>query len=289
MKILVKILIVFALLFALNEGQKRWHKHFGTFKLNKIYTSSEWNLPVKKGNEDLASTLLEQQFRYLSMGNQVYVFESADQKHVLKILKQHKFRKPFWRDLFPFFDGSKFRHFKRWVAEERMEKALTSYKIAYEIAGDESAIVFAHLNKTQDFPYKMHLLDSLGRKFEVKGDDVVFVIQKKGEIFTRKIRTLLAQNNYEEIEKLFVAYLKMERSFLQKGVADSDARMCNTAVVDGKIIKIDVGNFFTTNPKEHNFQEDLSYETRKMRLWLQEKTPGLLALFEETVKKEEKQ
>ena len=105
---------------------KSWHVITGGFRTNKIIPSKDCvcipqELP--ENFEDLS--IFDQEFTYLGKGCQVYVFESKDKKYVIKFLRHHKYKPPFWTHLIDWTKGAK--RYKEKVINYKKSRVINAY------------------------------------------------------------------------------------------------------------------------------------------------------------------
>lgn len=218
---------------------------------------------------------MDQKFYYLSKGSQVYAFESEDHEIILKFIRQHKYKTPFWMDLFP----SLKKHLR---GESRLNKYLESYRLAYEKLADETAVIYLHL--AGEFPKKLLLVDACKREFEVDASEIVFILQKKGKVLPKEMTKLKGQK--EELFNLLQNFLKLENKLHQKSIVDHDPHaLKNSAIVEDEVIRMDLGNFkyfHSTERSVHLFLKKI----KKFRNWLVKNRPDLIKEFDAAVKNE---
>lgn len=296
-----QILVVVVLILLLFVGQKVRRFCTGGFSLNKINTTVNWRVDIKEDAEmatmpiatvpktnlsKIRVSLLEQKFTFLGMGNQVYVFESADHEVVLKIFKQHRFRKPFWREILPNFQVKK-RHFKKWANGEKecFLRSLECYKLAFTELKEESALLLMHLNKTDSTFKNVNLFDRIGRRYNVDLDKVIFCLQKRVAPLSSTITSLLKNSKKNEVLAILRKYVQMEIRLLKKGFIDRDPGVRNTALLAGKIIKMDIGNFVMAD-KRHTFNEHIWKDVNRFILWFNTHSPEIIKDFEDIVREE---
>jgi hypothetical protein len=161
-------------------------------------------------------------------------------------LKFFKFRhlKPSW--------SSRWLSFIPWVGryEERhgesqsrkLDRIFFGYQLAYERDRENNALIFAHLRLTNHLKQAVDVLDRYGFKHEIQLDNVVFVLQERGEATREVISKLLDGGDVEKAKERFRQILDLYVLEYEKGIWDRDHNvMHNTGFVGEKPIRLDVG------------------------------------------------
>jgi len=264
------------------------------FRIGKVLQgypiSYYWEaLPPAFSDEDIPDEIvpiLNQEFSYLARGQQCYVFESADGEYVLKLVRTHKERYPYWVYL-PFFDQKRKAEVE-WK-EFRRKRNADSYQLANDILREETGLIYFHLKQTLDLKRTITVKGPLGRKYHLVADNMQFLIQKKMVPLLSEIDKLKEDQEYLKttIDSLF----DWVSNRANKGVRNKNRRcMKNLGFMDGKIVEYDVGEF-RINPELENpyrFNKELVKSTREFRAWLISNAPELTDYFDSQLKAHEK-
>lgn len=198
-------------------------------------------------------TILSQKYHYLGKGNQSYAFESEDSKYVLKFfkfghLKPFRLPIPFLKEYFATKTKSQ---------EKRFLKVFDGYQIAYSEDPENSALLFIHLNQTNDLKKTVLVTDQLGIEHTIDLDKIVFVLQEK-VIPTKQILTdLFEQKDIEGVKRRISQLFDLYLAQYKKGLYDRDHNLIyNTGFKDEKAIRLDVGKF----RKEDSFKDIANYK-----------------------------
>ena len=99
-KIFVKVLVasfVILLVLAISKG---WQLITDGFRVDKIKVDlaslQEEDIQISPEKKKEIFSILKQEFHYIDKGCQTYVFESFDKDYVIKFIRFHKYRLPFW-------------------------------------------------------------------------------------------------------------------------------------------------------------------------------------------------
>ncbi len=265
------------------------------FRVSKVLQgypiSYYWEaLPSAFSEEDIPDEILpilNQEFSYLARGQQCYVFESDDGKYVLKLIRTHKERYPFWVYL-PFFDEKR-KAEVQWK-ESRRKRNANSYQLAKDILSEETGLIYFHLKQTLDLKRQITVRDLLGRKYLLDADNMQFLIQKKMVPLLSEIEKQKDDQEYmlSTIDSLFDWVSKRA----SKGVRNKNRRcMKNLGFMEGKIVEYDVGEF-RINPdliNPYRFNKELLKSTKEFRAWLSSNAPDYTDYFDSQLKAHEKE
>lgn len=237
-----------------------------------------WDFPPPPKSElDQLRTILQQPFSYIGKGAQCYAFASQDQKYVLKFFK-FKHLKPHWLvDLIP--PVYPFTTYKQHVAERKQRKlhgVFEGYAIAYKGNKEESAILYLHLMPTNYLKQKVKVIDKIGISREIDLDDVVFLVQLKGDTLRTRMHRLLGENRVDNAKETLTKIVAMYFSEYQKGMYDRDhGVMHNTGFIGERPFHLDVGKFSLDDSKRttEGFKDDLEHVVWKIDLWIKNNYP----------------
>lgn len=247
MKILKKIVVVVAL-FAASTGIERIYYHTtGDFRLSNIryeetaFKPKSYNIPHSDEKLIEIRQILSQEFDFLGKGNQSYAFLGKDNKTVLKFFKFGHLKKSWYENFFPETHALKGKHDAQ---EERFVKVFEGYMTAYTEDPESSALLFIHLNLSNDLKASVTVKDRLGIKHTIDLDSVAFVLQEKVIPTRDLISSLFEKGDIEgvkhKIGRLFDLYLAQYK----KGLFDRDHNlMYNTGFKGDAAIRLDVGKF----------------------------------------------
>ncbi|KPK32560.1 MAG: hypothetical protein AMS24_03885 [Chlamydiae bacterium SM23_39] len=262
-------------------------KYFLTsgFNIKKIFYNPDFRRDLEI-NEDFSKYLpiLNQKFFYLSKGRQCFVFESEDKKYVLKFIRYHKYRYPLWAEILSYLKIlSKNQISLLKEKKERYERAMNSYKIAYEDLKDITKVVYIHLNQTDFLKKKVVIRDSLKIDHEVELDKVGFILQKK----ENNLKDVFFKFNDENNKKIIKSFFGSISYMLRKNITNIDILnlIRNSGCENNDFVIIDVGSFLKNSDKKilRKTFFKCSYELEK---FLREKGDRYLPFFEEVKRKE---
>lgn len=239
---------------------------------------TRWEVPALSEEENhRIAAILNQKFYYLGKGAQSYAFVSEDQLYVLKFFKFKHLKPSLFVDLLP--PISPFRTYKQ-NSKERKERKLIGvfdgYALAYREHRQPSALLYLHLLPTSTLKQKVTLVDKIGIERQIHLDEMVFLIQKKGETLRNRLRHLLNENNLDEAKVTIGRVLEMYLSEYNKGLYDRDhGVMQNTGFVGDQPFHLDVGKFSKDDRMQNLafYKKDLLHVAWKIDHWIKESYP----------------
>jgi len=288
-KLIVSILCVVALAKTLHW----WDSRGQGFRLHKIQSTpvydSRWDIKYSVADLEEAKKALNQSYHYLGHGFQVYAFESADGKYVLKFFRHQRLRLPsilMSMPSFPYFD--EWRKSRLLSLTRRYEYLMRSCKTSWDAARYETALLMVHLNTTKkEFP-SVCIEDLLGNRYTLFLDDYQFMLQRKAQHIKPTIARLMREGKIEEakehINKIFNLFLDCAR----KGIIDTDGaliRKNNLGFFDGRAIYIDGGKLQTREApvSSRYFLKDIK-RLYLLHKWLKQEYPELVDHFDHAKK-----
>lgn len=252
----------------------------------------DWEIqPLDFQEKEVLDQAINQPYSYLGKGHQSYVFESHDQKYVIKFLKFQRMRfQPWWAEIpFPKL-LNQWREKKLSARKEMLENCLRSWKLAFNEFKNEASIVYVHINKTDFLQKTLDISDKLGFKYQLDLDNSIFLIQRKAEsLLVPAIDSLLEQGQKEKAEQLLQDFVRMLVSEYNRGLAEKELHVLrNTGVLNGRPIHVDNGRFeYDAEMKIPQKQTaELQRKTGELRQWLIVNHPELAVYFKDLIGKE---
>lgn len=226
--------------------------------LKKIYFPmpyrSEWDF-APPSNEILS--ILGQKFSYLSQGSQCLVFESEDQKVVLKILKCS-------RSPFQGFQQIKnlFKKKPKLSRRKKLQKTCDAVLIAAKEAAHFTQVIYCHLNPTS-FAFPKMVLQ--GKKIEL--NRCRFVLQKKVQSFDDAL--LGARNDPEALKRLIDSFFSLIHERASLGIFNSDPNLAsNFGFLNGKAVEMDFGNYRKCGINPEREEKEKKEYLKRLSDWL---------------------
>ncbi len=206
----------------------------------------EWEVKVSSDRERFFSTVCQQTLTWLGRGMQAVVFETQDEKYVVKFFQLGRLRENLDRG----FVQNLFSQETKEKRQERLahrEEIFSSSKMCFEELQDETGIVYVHLNRTKDKVQGIKLVDKYGQSHRIRGDDSSFVVQKKAKYLIPTINKLMEHGKVEETQARVNQVFELLISLARKGFADGDdalIRNNNIGLAEDRAIYIDTGHLF---------------------------------------------
>lgn len=252
------------------------------FRLTHIHYDypfkSSWQLPLLSENEkkDLMH-IFAQPFTYLGKGAQCYAFESADHLYVIKFFKfKHLKPSPLLNIVPPIYP---FKSYKKRCEARKKRKlvgVLTSYDQIFQEDREAAGLIYVHLTCTPFFHSSLTLIDKIGLRRQIDLDNVVFLLQKKGETLQDRLDFLLNSGQVEKASKTVTHLLDMYIAEYHKGFIDYDhGVMQNTGFIGDEPFHLDVGKVIKDDRirSVDNYKKDLKHVIWKIYSWIKKEQP----------------
>lgn len=270
------------------SGIRLYYRLTDDFRLSNIThdlpQNVDWKIPSLNATEqEQLSAILQQPFHYIGKGAQSYAFASQDGEYVLKFFK-FKHLKPAWYlHLLP--SMGPLARYKQAVIEKKSRKLhslFIGYALAYLENRDYSQLLYVHLTPTKTFKQTVTIIDKLGRAWGIQLDDVVFLVQRKGETLRSILKDQLDHQQIEEAKQTLSKVLDMYVAEYHRGLYDRDPGvMQNTGFIDGQAFHLDVGKLTKEDRMRQpdNYKKDLRIIVWKIDQWLQQAYPQEYAVL----------
>lgn len=229
----------------------------GGFKLAKMrvifFPHPEWDVPLDP--EVLRG--FKQPFHYIDKGSQCYVFESEDQKVVIKFFR---FSKP-WSSLkiFTLFNAT---------------------HIAFERLKEETGLLYIHLNPTELGLPKLRCKDAIGRTYYLALDECRFAVQKKVQKFESAMAEALKRP--ELMKERLDQFVELLFARTAKGVFNSDPSLSrNFGFLGDRAIELDFGNYRPMIP--HTKEVEIERYAERLRRYLKQNAPEWVSYLDSRI------
>lgn len=233
--------------------------------------------PLTPEERGVLSIIFAQPFNYLGKGAQSYAFVSKDGQYVLKFFKFKHLKPSAFVNALP--DYFPFQVYKQSCISRKARKLVgvfNGYALAFNENKDASQLLYLHLVPTTDLQLEVTVKDKLGISRNIALDDVVFLVQKKGETLRSRLSKLLDRGDVagakEAIDKIIAMYMDE----YSRGLYDHDhGVMHNAGFINDKPFHLDVGKLNKDERmlQEAVYKEDLAKITFKIDEWLSRNYP----------------
>lgn len=219
----------------------------------------EWTVPSPTQTDlQEIKQILNQTFTFYKSGGQSFVFLSDDGQYVLKFFRMYRHRLPL--NVHRIF--SKISQKKA----KRLNSEFSSYLLAYQEFKEETGLLFLHLAPTDFLNQSVTLVDNLGIKHLIALDRFPFLLQKKGEVCSEIIPSLVANNQIDEAKQHIQSLLELINSRQQKGIYDYDVFLYNYGFIGKTPILLDPGRLEKIESSQNRFyDEDFALFTARLR------------------------
>jgi len=248
------------------------HKVTQGFTIHAIQSNFPFNPDWVVQNPPLPD-IFDQRFTFMGFGGQCYVFASEDGQYVIKFFKNRLNRVLPWQVA------------RKKKLESKLNRDFTSYKIAMEKLPDETALLYVHLNKTDDLKKTVRIVDRLGIEHPINLDQVDFIVQRRAQMPFPRLIHFVQNNDLDSAKAMIDSIYNLLAARASKGIYDEDANVHrNCGFIDDKPIIIDVGRLKEdpTRIDPAIQRADFVRGTEKLRPFLKEISQDLSQYFEET-------
>ena len=260
-----------------------WYQLLGGFRTDKIESPLQ-KKEIEKPSDEVQE-ILKQKFRYIDKGCQAYVFESEDQKYVLKIVRFSRYKVPFWMYFIKWTKKGALKRNRRESLKNRLLKmSLNSYQLTFDKIQDLTHVEYVHLFETDYFTHRLILKDFFQREYSLDPNKVAFVLQKKALPLEKYLLQCKKENDMDKTKKILESFFETTKSLLNRKILNKDYNCIkNTGIIDGKIIYMDVGSFVKNNTLKEakKYNHFLRYSSKYFRKWGNKNYPEMLPYYEE--------
>jgi len=233
-------------------------------------------------NIDEIKEILSQDYHYLTRGRECYIFESNDEKYVIKFFDCSRYYTKIYFPSIPlpkYLESFRAKHYNR--RKTKLNFNLSSAKIAYERLKQDAALVYVNLNKTNLFNNKLYITNKYGKSFLLDLNDIFFILQKKCELFYL---------NYEKSDEdhkkyLLESFLEMVHRRTEKLVIDDDIgkKRRNWGIYNNKAVTFDIGRWYHDEKLQtpYGYKKEMIKATKILKKYLTDNEPEKLALLKQ--------
>ncbi len=211
------------------------------FNVDKIASSlafhQEWEV-VNPSLEIIPSGTLT----YLGSGAQCYAFLSKDQQVVVKFFKMKHMTPNKWLKMFP-LPGLERNYFRRVEKrEKRLQETFAAARDAFSILGEETGVLYVHLNRTKNIKREVLLIGRCGEKVRVALDEVPFIVQKRAEPLGSCLQRHIERGDLDGAKSALRSLKQLIRAREEKGYFDQDLVIGTTyGFIGDQAVQIDFG------------------------------------------------
>ena len=243
----------------------------------------EWEVKTTSQQERFFSSISHQTLRWLGRGMQAVVFETQDEKYVVKFFQLGRLREdPATNPVKNILSGESAE--KRQERINHREEIFSSSKMCFENLQEETGIVYVHLNRSKDHVRTIRLVDKYGQSHRIRGDETSFLVQKKARYLIPTITAHMEHGQVDQakarIDQVFALLLTMAK----KGYVDNDdalIRNNNIGLSEDQAIYIDTGHLY--HVQNLDVAERMKYEFQvrldPLEKWLHVAYPELGAHY----------
>ncbi len=284
MKIIALLLAIGLLYWSADQVyQKR--THFGLeakFASPTFSPAPEWELPpLTNEQQQTVDQILKQKFTFLARGSQAFAFISEDNKYVLKLFKQHKWKPSHLLGYIPLSFNPYYKDYLH--KQKKQDNVLDSCKTALTHVKEDTGVLYAHLNPTPVNVPPITLVDKHGTSWTIDLSKSCFLLQKKADLFYEHIRDLMSQSLVDDAKYAITSTIKLIDRFIDLGVYENNAILRkNFGFIGNEAMQFDIGKF-KFNASQKLGKEEIRILTKNFRRWIGKNYPELCEHFDSTL------
>lgn len=266
------------------------HRATDGFTIAKITPNRPWDPRWESGCSPETTELqqaLGQKYRYFGCGGQCYAFFSEDGQYVIKFLKQHSFKIPWWHPYIPIpYLFNRYKTKKRLTRQNKIAKDFASYKAAFEQLQDFTGILCVHLNPTDNTFPSLKIIDKLHIEHTLDLNQFDFIVQRKAELLYPKFIDFIDSAQLNEARDIIDQIIQLIEARCARGYEDWDQNLqTNCGWLNGKVIKIDVGRFIANEAMKtyERCREEKIRIMTPLYQWLLSRSPDLAQYCQEVM------
>lgn len=241
------------------------------FRLSKLTIDMPFH-PEWEVKEAVAGieAILEQPYRFLGKGAQMYVFASHDGNYVVKLFRYDQ----------PLNPVRALLRRKKKDPATNARKMLDAAKLAFNEAREETGLVYIHLNPTEGELPRFFCTDPLRRRRTLPLDHYRFVVQKRVTPFREALLKAMEEDP-QEVQNKIDAFLTLLLSRTAKGIYNSDPNLSrNFGFLGDRAIELDFGNY---SKRCFDSRKEMEKYTARLRRWLKKKGPEWVSYLDARV------
>ncbi len=250
--------------------------HIGTPSSITEFEKEYSNAPMPDGVREL----LRQPFHFLGRGSQSYAFVSEDGQYVLKVFQQHHFLIPSFLKSWPL---PKLAHDFARSQEIKREKFMKSVAIAATHWKEETGTLYAHLASSDELEFSLTFIDKLNIAHQVPADTLQFAVQRKADLVTPTLKSLLNSGNQGAAETCVRSLISLIKNRSENGIGDRDPVVRrNFGFIGLQAIELDIGSYYENDclKEEPLHGRAVFFEIKNLHSWLKKHFPELAPVAE---------
>lgn len=241
---------------------------------------SQWNIKSAPEQVQLVNDILSQHFHFIGDGKQCTAYVSHDGKYVLKFLLQRPLAiKPRFSELPDVFPFTLVKSYKEQAHGERKEDLFSALMISYQVAPEQTGVMYVHLNPTHDVFKKPLVIDEKGNPVYIDVGATQFVLQKRALLVKPTLIDLMCEGKQDEAKLRIDQVLMLLFEAAKMGIVDRDPSLIrnnNIGFLDDRAIYVDTGKLSLA--KQALTRKDFVNDLQRLKpfyKWLQAYYPEL--------------
>jgi len=263
---------------------KRWTQGF---RIAKIQLDLPFHPEWEVAKIDHLDQILSQPYSYLSKGAQCYVFVSQDGQYVLKLFRFDPHLNPLRSFFRTVFKKKKIRT----PFEAKVLRVFNACKLAFEMAPEETGLIYIHLNPTSDKLPPLLCKDPIGRSCRIPLESARFALQKRAQPFRKTFLDAIKSGDPAQVETRIDEFLALLRSRTGKGIGNSDPNLSrNFGFLEDQAVEFDFGNYSYSPAmlQPASQRREIEHYANRLRRWLKRTAPEWIPYLDEKLTTEKK-
>lgn len=226
----------------------------------------------------LATSVINQSYRYLYEGSNAIVFISADNQYIFKILKQNASSIPTL--ILPpgqHRDGLNHKEIDT-TSLQPTGRRYNSCLLAIDSLQKETGLMFLHLDRSQNLDIQLLVFDKKGQQRILSLDDYAFVFQKKGDPIYQTITKWMRNKQIDKAKALVGHIIQSAFSLCQEVLIDESSIIKkHMACIGEQCLFMDVEHFQRQNEVIDStaYLQQVDDIIDSFEIWLEQKHPEL--------------
>jgi hypothetical protein len=258
------------------------------FRIDKVFVNLDdfyhWNVVTTAEDEAKALKIFDQKFYYLDKGCQAYVFQSEDKKYVLKLMRYHRYKLPFWMEFITFTRKGEAYYKNRCDHRQKaFYNTMRSYLIANNHLKEDTGSIYLHLNKTNHLLKKVEIVDKARKSFYLDLDGSGFLLQGKVRTLPSVMKEFVKNKDEEMVKKTILSFLNMVDRMMRQKIVNKDYNCVkNSGYFDKRVIGMDLGSYFWDENLENpnTYEDEMNKFLKYFNRWFFKNSRNFLPFIE---------
>ncbi len=247
---------------ALNVFCERETDGFFPYQIpDSLPSHPEWDSkPLSVEDQAELFEIFSQPFTYLGKGHQCFVFQSKDERTILKFPFHSQLIPPLWMRPIPLLSDI-FRTRVLHKRQNKLHKDAMSYRLAFDRLKNDTGLLFLHLNRTERTLPMVTVYDKIGVQHQLLLDHMEFIVQKKAEQLYPMLDQWMERGEVDLAKQGLSELIALFARRFERGIEDRECVLnTNYGFLEERAMQIDIGRL-------RECVSILSSEEQKEMIW----------------------